>query len=81
MSPLGGPSDLSSKRTSENLNTPGVLGLASQRSFLQKTNNGLVNKRKFLNHILIFVYANYKSVGQGDLRVSKTFGHIWYWWE
>ena len=35
---LGGLSDLSAKRTSENLNTLGVWGLASQRSFLRKTN-------------------------------------------
>ena len=34
----GGPSDLSARRTSENLNTLGVLGLASQRSFLRRTN-------------------------------------------
>ena len=30
-----GPADISAKRTSEKLNTLGVLGLASQRSFLQ----------------------------------------------
>ena len=35
----GGASDLSAKGTSENLNILGVWGLASQRSFLQKTNN------------------------------------------
>ena len=34
----GGTSDLSAKRTYENLNTLGVWGLASLRSFLQKTN-------------------------------------------
>ena len=36
---LGGPSDLSAKRTSENLNILCVSCFASQRSFLLKTNN------------------------------------------
>ena len=34
----GGPSDLSARRTSENLNTLCILGLASLRFFLQKAN-------------------------------------------
>ena len=38
MPPLGGPSDLGAKRTSENLNTLCISCFASQRSFLQKTN-------------------------------------------
>ena len=43
---LGGPSDLSAKRTSENLNTLGVWGLVSQRSLLRKTNeSGLAYKK------------------------------------
>ena len=40
--PIGGPSDLSAKRTYENFNTLGVWGLASLRSFLRKTNNYIV---------------------------------------
>ena len=35
---LGDPSDLSAKRTSENVNILGVLDVASRRPFLQKTN-------------------------------------------
>ena len=35
----GGPSDLSAKRTSENLNTLCISCFALQRSLLQKTNN------------------------------------------
>ena len=38
-----GPSDLSAIRTSENLNTLGVLGLASQRFFLWKTNEFVIS--------------------------------------
>ena len=41
---MGCPPDLNAKRTSENLNTDGVSGLASQRSFLRKT------KQYFWNH-------------------------------
>ena len=47
------PSDLSAKRISENLNTLCVLGLASQRSFLQKTNKGylgIVESLLFMNN-------------------------------
>ena len=37
----GDPSDLSAKMTLENLNTLYILGLASQRSFLQKTKKSI----------------------------------------
>ena len=58
----GGPINLNAKRTSENMNTLGVLGLASQRSFLQKTNKVLVSRCRFLILFDIIIQGELCSV-------------------
>ena len=50
----GGPSDISVKRTSENLNTPVIWGLASQRSFLRKTNKVIWWKKNCTSYVIGF---------------------------
>ena len=59
---LGGPSDLRAKWTSENLNTLGVLGLASQRSFQQKTNKSHNTHSRLKDNIMKYETITIKCI-------------------